>query len=151
MTTLLALDPGAKTGWALYQVFGAIWHLTGCGVVTPEDTVPDNKPQIVVIENPEIYPNSQARPKDILTLARIVGRYQERYREAKHIELVAPHKWKGSIPKDIMLARIEAAIPARDGGAVAAYKGGYRHNMIDAIGLGTWALMQPFTVTRIGK
>jgi|ERR1700690_2820420 len=144
--SLLALDPGARTGWASY-VGG---KLVGCGVVSPNELLETpGKGDMVVIENPQIYPNSPARPADILKLARIVGRYEERYGYRwKHIELIEPHQWKGSVPKDIMLKRIEDATPLTDRPALLAYQGGYRHNMIDAVGLGRWALKQPFCTKR---
>jgi hypothetical protein len=145
MTTLLAIDPGAKTGWALYQKFTEGWTLTGCGVTDPSGGIPIQPRDIVVIEEPQIYPNSPARPADILKLQRIVGRYEERFSGAKYVHFVHPHAWKGSVPKEIMLSRIEVNTPLRDRPAMANYKGGYRHNMIDAIGLGRWALTQPFT------
>lgn len=146
MTTLLAIDPGAKTGWALYHPFNEGWTLTGCGVGTPNDLgfIPPRNISIVVIEEPQIYPNSPARPADILKVQRIVGRYEERFSTAKYMHFVHPHAWKGSVPKDIMLARIEVNTPLRDRPAMASYKGGYRHNMVDAVGLGRWALTQPF-------
>lgn len=139
--SLLAIDPGAKTGWAWY-ICGT---LVGCGVVTPDQDPGTPKTDMVVIENPQIYPYSPARPADILTLARIVGRYEERYgRRAAVVKLVHPHEWKGSIDGDIMCKRIEAATPLQDRPALLSYKGGYRHNMIDAVGIGRWALKQPF-------
>ena len=143
---LLAIDPGSKTGWAWYG--GG--RLLGCGVVSPSDTIEVPRGlDMVVIENPEIYPNSPARPADILKLARIVGRYEERFSaRAKYLELVPPHKWKGSVSKDIMLKRIEESTPLLDRPAMLAYQGGYRHNMVDAVGLGRWALKQPFVTKR---
>jgi hypothetical protein len=143
-TSLLALDPGAKTGWAAFQRFDAGWKLTAGGVMSPDDAYPARVMyDQVVIENPVIYPHSKARPADILTLARIVGRYQERY-ACSRIELVEPRRWKGSIDGDIMLRRIEAALNAADRAVYDAVKCGYKHNFTDAVGLGKWALMQPF-------
>lgn len=146
-TSLLAIDPGARTGWALFLEVGG-WHLAASGVVSP--TEPPTWPGLskidqVVIENPVIYPHSKARPKDILTLARTVGRYQERF-DRHPIELVEPRTWKGSVDGDIMVRRIEAALTPRD---LAAYgkatcRSSEKHNMTDAVGIGQWALKQPF-------
>jgi hypothetical protein len=146
-TSLLAIDPGARTGWAFYLDVGG-WFLQACGVAQPdEDFCPFAQVKDVVIENPQIYPQSRARPNDILTLARIVGRYEERFRAAR-VRLVKPREWKGSINGDVFCARIEASLPERDRPALSAYRGGYRHNCVDAVGLGAWALRQPwFTKT----
>lgn len=149
-TSLLAIDPGARTGWALFIELAGVFRLSACGVASP--TEPPTWPGMkkidqVVIENPVIYPNQKARPKDILTLARIVGRYQERF-DASPIELVEPREWKGSIDGDVMIHRIEGAFDAGDKRIVDTYLSKMsttnRGNAIDAIGLGKWALRQPF-------
>ncbi len=147
MTYLLALDPGARTGWALFHDLSG-WHVAAAGVFSPTDPciVPVKTLDFVVIENPVIYPNSRARPADILKLARIVGRYEERFasRTRHPVQLVEPRQWKGTIDGDIMVARIEAAMTEADRITLAGYRGGYRHNAVDAIGLGYWALRQPW-------
>ena len=140
MTSLLALDPGARTGWAFFRRWPHEgWVLEGAGVVTPAESLGVSHPDFVVIENPQIYPNSKARPADILTLARLVGRYEERFRKTK-VLLVLPRQWKGTIDGDVMIARIEAALTPDEAAVCAAYQGGYGHNMIDAIGLAKWAV-----------
>ncbi len=140
--SLLAIDPGARTGWAAFGLYASGWQLQGAGVVTP-DAEFAHRMDLTVIENPVIYPNSRARPADILKLARIVGRYEERFKDS-YVELVEPRKWKGTVDGDIMVRRIEAAMTPYEKEVLAAYKGGYRHNAVDAVGLGKWALRQPF-------
>lgn len=143
MKTLLALDPGAHTGWALYDKFGEQWTLRGGGVFNPYRGFPKElgKPPAVVIENPRITPTTP-NPEDIIKVARIVGRFEEKFWESTVI-LVRPSEWKGTINGDIMVKRIEAETPLRDRPGLLSYTGGYRHNMIDAIGLGRWLLKQP--------
>lgn len=145
MTSLLAIDPGACTGYALFQKYAeGRWALVNAGAYPPDRRV-FLEPYTVVIESPQIYPNSKARPADILTLARIVGRYQERYDSSEQV-LVSPHEWKGSVNGDIMIARIESALNRTEIEIAARAdlpKSKY-HNMIDAIGIGKWALRQPF-------
>ncbi len=145
-TSLLAIDPGAKTGWALFLEPGG-WHLAACGVVSPKD--PPTWPGVkdldqVVIENPVVYSHSPVPPAKLMKLARIVGRYEERFAHAKNVELVEPRTWKGSVDGDIMLRRIEASLNPVDRAMHDSYMGGYKHNMTDAVGLGLWALKQPF-------
>lgn len=141
MTSLLTIDPGLRTGWAYFRRWVERgWQLDGAGVVEPNVSLGVSSPDIVIIENPQIYPHSKARPADILKLARLVGRYEERFRRASLTLLVAPRDWKGTIDGDIMVTRIEAGFTAEERMIATAYKGGYRHNMIDAIGLGKWSV-----------
>jgi hypothetical protein len=144
VTSILAIDPGAHTGWALLLDIDG-WHVAACGVVAPSDRTwrPLKRIGVVVIEDPQIYPHSKARPADILKLARIVGRYEERFADCPQ-QRIKPREWKGSIDGDIMVRRIEAAFTPRDRGAFDAFKGGYRDNALDAIGLAKWATRQPF-------
>jgi hypothetical protein len=141
---LLAIDPGAQTGFAVFERVGpgAPWNLIQANVLPPGLNLPMVvAPDIVVIEMPKVYPNGRARPNDLMTLACIVGRYQERYRNAKQ-HLVYPRNWKGSIDGDIMSARIKAALTPHEQGLAATFK--FDHNMLDAIGMGKWALRQPW-------
>lgn len=139
---LLALDPGAKTGAAVFvRSDSEGWTLLGARTCSPDDVsrLPWGPVNVVVIENPEIYARSKARPRDILKLARIVGRYEERFLGST-IRLVTPHEWKGSIDGDIMTKRILASLNAVEARLCA----GVDHNAIDAVGIGKWALRQPW-------
>jgi hypothetical protein len=142
--SLLAIDPGARTGGALFMCFAGVWTLTWAGVVRPTDRerFPVKTADLVVIECPtRVY--DQATVGSILKLARVVGRYEELFADT-HVELVEPRAWKGTIDGDIMLKRIEAALTETERQVVGRWTGGYAHNMLDAIGLGKWAIRQPF-------
>jgi hypothetical protein len=143
VVSLLAVDPGAKTGWALYLEAGG-WHLAACGVASPTEhewcPLAPRKIDRVVIENPRIHSQSAARPNDILTLARVVGRYEERFADAKAVCLVEPRKWKGTVDGDIMTSRIRGSLTDQERGAFERSKGD--HNTLDAIGLAKWSLLQ---------
>lgn len=142
MQSLLALDPGKHTGWALYDKLGE-WTLRDGGVFDPYKGFPPilMRCQNIVIENPRITPTTP-NPESILKLARIVGRFEEKFWD-RTVILVRPSEWKGTVDGDIMVKRIEAETPLRDRPGLLSYTGGYRHNMIDAIGLGRWLLKQP--------
>lgn len=148
IASVLAIDPGACTGWALFQCFAPGWRMIGAGVASPEENtfpVSARLADLVVIECPERN-YGRMREKDLVTLARVVGRYEERFRSSR-IELVAPRSWKGTIDGDIMTARIEAAMTPAEVAILDTPKRlakSYRHNAIDAVGLGKWALRQPF-------
>jgi hypothetical protein len=147
--SILAVDPGAKTGWCLLLDIGG-WHVAACGVASPDDTtwtpMAPKKLDLVVIEKPMIYPNAKARPNDIITLALVAGRYRERFSEAKRVEYVLPREWKGTIDGDVMTKRIEAALVYKDMPAVNAMRkvatGSVQHNAIDAVGIAKWATLQ---------
>jgi hypothetical protein len=136
---LLAIDPGAKTGYAVFDHAG----LETCGVCAVED-LEHRYVDAVVIESPVIYPHQKARPKDILTLARIVGRYQERFARAAVI-LIEPRAWKGTLSKPKMLARIRKELTPKELAIFEACKGD--DNTLDAIGIGKYFLRAQQTTT----
>jgi hypothetical protein len=145
MSALLAIDPGAATGVAMLFIGpGCPAVLMAADVLAPDDVGwAKYMPDIVVIEDPQIYPHSKARPNDIGKLWKIVGRYIERYKGAS-VRLVHPHEWKGSIDGDIMVRRIEAAMTPAELALLAPLPKGTRHNAVDAIGLAKWSTRQPW-------
>ena len=96
MTTLLSIDPGAATGVALFFIGpDCAPVLVNANVFAPDDVASARyMPDIVVIEDPQIYPHSKARPGDILTLAKLVGRYQERFKNCR-VRLRPPARVEG--------------------------------------------------------
>ena len=143
---LLAIDPGARSGFSLWQRRGLTGPLDiiAAWVTAPNVVREHVTPDLVVIEAPDrIF--GKARPRDILKLSRIVGRYEERYRGSE-VRLVTPHAWKGSVDGDIMTDRIRAALTPREVG----FAKGLDHNGLDAIGLGKWALRQPWMRGPVG-
>lgn len=138
MTTLIAIDPGSCTGYAVFYE----GHLSLVGTTTTY-SVPKLVVDIAVIEFPKFYPQGHPRPNDLLTLAAVAGRYQERYQGAA-IQLVYPRDWKGTIDGDIMCKRIEAAMTDSEKALLPKEAESRRHNAIDAVGLGKWALKQPW-------
>jgi hypothetical protein len=99
----------------------------------------------VWIESQVIYPHSKADPNDILTLAREAGRVAGSCAAAgATVRWVKPAEWKGQLPKDVCHRRVRAlltdeerAILTRDCRGMPASK---RHNVLDAVGIGLWAL-----------
>jgi hypothetical protein len=142
--SLLAIDPGAKTGYAVF--YDGKLALTG--VFEPGDISKNlgSEFDLVAIENPVIYPHSKANPNSILKLARVVGRY-EQYFQACRQRLVEPRDWKGTINGDIMVARILNQMTTPESLVFLKYQGGYKHNAVDAIGLGKWAMRQTWAAT----
>lgn len=140
---ILAIDPGAASGWAIFNV--STKSLTACGL----NNAPIDDPTIdvdrAVIERPHTG-QTKARKEDILTLAIRAGEWGGRILATKGVqaEYIEPTRWKGSTPKDISQARIwsklgadEKEILAKSCEGVAPSK---RNNVVDAVGIGLWAV-----------
>ncbi len=140
---LLAIDPGADTGWA---IFDSCRRLQACGLGDPVfDAAGFGVPERVLIECPKLRPRGEKNPNAILLVARGAGEYAGAYRRSE-VSYLTPNDWKGSTPKDISNARtwaklddkekaiVDAAFkahPGRDGMAPSK-----RHNVLDALGIG---------------
>ena len=139
---LLSIDPGADAGWARFSDAG---KLVACGL--NEGAIHAGTSR-AVIERPMIYPGGRqkARPADVITLAVRAGEWGGRVESFLSItpEYVEPSTWKGQVPKDVHQLRIwarlapdEQELVATAGRGVSASK---RHNIVDAVGIGLWAL-----------
>ncbi len=146
---LLAIDPGADTGWAL---FGR-GVLCACGLGEPPDDV--DSPWMygcefeylkVLIECPRLRPRGEKNPNSILLVARNAGEWGGRYFGVGEVSYLTPNDWKGSTPKATANARTWRSLNEGERGVVdlafAKAKGrkglakGKRHNVLDAIGIG---------------
>lgn len=142
MAFVLAVDPGADTGWAIFD--DDTLKVCGMGV----GGCMRNGITRAVIEKPMIYPGGrqQARPADVIKLAVRAGEWGGRCESWFGIqaEYVEPFRWKGGIPKDIHHARIWAVLKPTEQAIVAdAAKGiapSKRHNLMDAVGIGLYAV-----------
>lgn len=93
----------------------------------------------LVVEGQQIYPRSKGDPNDMLPLAQVVGGVLARVTHIDHHNPL-PREWKGSTPKDVFTARIEAGLTEAERDLVDRLKlpKSLRHNVLDAIGLGKW-------------
>lgn len=135
---LLAIDPGADSGWALFDDSKTLLECgLGRSVITPSHTV---------IEKPRIYPGAKqkARAEDVITLAVRAGEWGGRLEHLSTIRYVEPHQWKGSVPKEIHQPRIWAKLNDKEKSildkACQGMAPSKRHNVIDAVGIGLWAV-----------
>ncbi len=137
----LAVDPGKKTGWALFR--DSI--LVRCGTCPSGKGLPDA--DTLVIEEPRIR-RRHPRPEDIIQLAVLVGGIAAKY---KHVRRIKPEVWKGQLPKDVCWRRAAAHLTQKElvcvcaagriSGATDSWIGlKLDHNCRDAIALGLWAL-----------
>ncbi len=144
---LLAIDPGACSGWALFTTASGM--LVGCGLDDPTKHRWYSLPSIerVVIERPRIYPRGLTKnPNDIVTLALNAGEWAGRYKpHGIKVEYVYPSEWKGQTDKAISHTRTLSALTADEllivppEGKLGLPKS-KRHNLLDAIGLGLFSL-----------
>lgn len=138
---LLSIDPGKHTGWCLWRLDSAS-HKFGV-VAAGLGIIPRLTPDEVIVEHPEIYLRSKARPNDIVKLAFTAGRLVGRY--DCNVVTVLPKEWKGSLDKDqhnrLVMAELLRRLPSSHARVTAVLGGiaeSYRNNVIDAVGLGLW-------------
>lgn len=154
---VFAVDPGWNvTGWAWF----VNKKLEACGIVKVDGDLGDfifNLQNVradlspifagapcVVVEVPLIRPErvERAEPNDLMKLALVAGAAAAVMDSPANTRTVHPSSWKGGRPKKVdnpytlgLLSKAESAI-YKEAEAPASL----RHNMIDAIGLGLWAL-----------
>jgi len=147
MTTLLSIDPGVKTvAWALFRK-GYLVDVQLSRAKSLEEQIGGLQlPEAVakvVIEVPQVYASSP-RAEDLIRLAMVAGAcLKEAGRYGHEIEalLVKPHAWKGTVPKDIHNKRVLKRLDRQERSLVEDVNPkSLRHNAIDAVGIGLWAL-----------
>ena len=101
----------------------------------------------LVVECPQVYTRGKSKgdPEDLLPLVALCGAVGARFsapgNEPIVLQTYRPREWKGTVDGDIMCARIEARL--RETGELDAVKWGpksFRHNAIDACGIGLFRL-----------
>lgn len=143
--SLIAIDPGNKTGIAIFRnqkLLGAdveegdlargILHghnFGGC---------------LVVIEFPRWYPHTHKVDwNDLIDLAGVAGRLRGYYeRQNAKVEYVRPRTWKGTVRKDVHNKRVLAALTDEERALLPKRPRtkDYDHNLVDAVGIGLWKL-----------
>jgi hypothetical protein len=128
-----------------------------CGVRSKRAPLPAPVPagdeHIVEVfgERPKIYPHSKVPTSDIITLAIRAGEAVGPYRypadpntPAAKVTYYEPWEWKGSVVKNVHHQRIWGHLGPNERALVAEVAAGMapskRHNMMDAIGIGLFAL-----------
>jgi hypothetical protein len=144
---LLTFDPAAHhVAWASFREA----RLEGCGLIR-ERVAPTLEmkfrasekwaPMRAVVELPQVYNRRGAGdPNDLIAVAVTVGRIAQALGPLTPCEFVHPHDWKGSVPKKVMLGRIEKRLDENELLVLnrADVIPSLRHNVLDAIGIGLW-------------
>lgn len=136
---LLAIDPGADSGWAVF--FHSM--LIACGLGNEPKPLPDRFDTIAV-EHPVIYPHGRTKnPNDIVKLAVNAGEWAGRFRaRVSEVRYIEPRTWKGTIDGDLCNARVLERLDDTERMIVDDATRDQRipakksHNMLDAIGIG---------------
>lgn len=146
-TSLLSIDPGENTGWALFQ-YGA---LVGAGVCLPEEVhscahgTSETRVTVdtLVIEWPrERTHGRRIAASSIIELAARAGVVLGSVPHAKCTR-IHPEEWKGNIPKPrkgetyIIEERVRSILQPHE---LLALPAKLRHDAFDAVGLGLFAL-----------
>lgn len=142
---LVTVDPGkAACGWAEFDAT----TLIACGfeAVNGMRNVfrrlhDENVCFDLIIERPQVYPHAKLRgdPNDLIDVALTAGAVFA-MALIPYADFVRPRVWKGTRPKNIQCAAIEAALRPHerhvlDRCGLPSHK---RHNVVDAIGIGLW-------------
>jgi len=151
---LLAIDPGAMFGWALFRdgklvdsghcskkAFYA-WKLSPQAIRAGQKLPPEASTMlggIVVGETPNYRhqgssKKGQATPNDLITLGILLGELVGLYRrKVDVVEFVTAQEWKGSLGKDICHNRIKRFLEPDETMPD-------NHNARDAVGIGLFKL-----------
>ena len=153
---IVGIDPGSKcVGWSMVATYGQ--QLLNCGVVrgkTPTEVHEEGAgisaflrsrcgtiPVLVVIECPQVYPKRthwKGPPNDLIRIA-LVGGMVVGSMSFTEVEVIRPHDWKGSVPKEVMLGRIQKRLTSVEMQHVLNVDPpSLRHNAIDAVGIALW-------------
>ena len=150
MRVLVAVDPGKfHAGWCRFRGL----RLIAAGIVrdlpTPWDVAYAvaeaselESADIVVSESQQAYARGPGNPNDLIPLAYASGGVLALAQPTAIRKNPLPRQWKGSTEKKIWTARIEAALAPYELAIIDAIgtTKKYRTDVLDAAGLGLWAL-----------
>ena len=145
--SVIAIDPGATTGWAVFGG-GDLWE-AGYTRMIHLTELPDVPllPAILIVELPVIYPMGKGKgdPNDLIKLAELAGMIRGWYlTRAPGIvtATVTPRTWKGTVPKKIHNERVLGRLTSKERDILPKRPRAqdFDHNMVDALGIGLWQL-----------
>lgn len=93
-------------------------------------------PARIVAELPQDRGQARVPPADLIALSVVLGWTLGALGEPA--TLISPSEWKGSTPKAQHQPRIIAALSAEEAAMIPS--GALAHNVIDAVGIGLWAV-----------
>jgi hypothetical protein len=158
---LLSIDPGVTCcGWAYWRD----GKLVLCGLSRTKEVGIEaricahdfrrhwlyGQPDFIVIEKPEVYQQRfwKGDPRDLVELAMVVGGIIAQFPGVR-VRAVFPKEWKRQVPKSVSESRTLAKLSELEKnksespevfGEPDTAPPSLLHNMMDAIGIGLWAL-----------
>lgn len=159
----IAIDPGANTGLAFFQD-GKLYAATSLphkyALPRVRRELEDGlrvSPVRIVGERPQVYAvgKGQADPNDLITLALKMGAFfglADMY-GVEHVELL-PATWKRQLPKHVAGQRIANSLTSDERESVRnlnALSKTVKHNAIDAIGIGLFAVGRSFLTSNYAQ
>lgn len=134
---VLAIDSGGDWAWA--YVAGGV--LRGCGLRALPDPIPPCTR--LVIERPHTGV-ARASKKDLITLAIRAGEVGGVLRRLTGIEpeYIEPQRWKGSVDKKVMNARVRAKLKPEELAHLVGLSKTKEHNVLDAIGIALYCVQR---------
>lgn len=91
----------------------------------------------LVVEVPQVYRGAQQKgdPDDLLQLVGVEGWVAGLLRAVRVVGY-RPREWKGQVPKDVHVRRIEAILLPEEKARMQKCPASLRHNMLDGVGIG---------------
>ena len=145
---LVSIDPGAKlAGVALWDdneltcawlTRGEDWRDTALNVSREvHQRIPRLDDVDVAIERPQVYVQSKQKgdPNDLITIALMAGGAAS-LTATGLVTVYLPREWKQSVPKEIMVRRIQARLTSEERARVELPAPSLAHNVWDAVGIG---------------
>lgn len=141
---MLCVDP-SKPG----NNTGVVWFVNGylskADLNTRSVAYSPYVPSVLLVEFPQYYhENQEEDPNDLLQVARCVGQWEEWAAAIDPpgclVVRVHPREWKGQTPKKIHNARVLERLIPNELATIPKLPESKLHNVLDAIGLGLWAL-----------
>jgi hypothetical protein len=136
MAWLISIDPGKTPGIAVFKD----GVLVDCGIDTSQTPYAPSGPDFqCVCEIPQVYRIGKGKgdPNDLVMVAACAGRMTALF---PNPSFVKPERWKAQVDGDIMCDRIVKFLTPGEASKIPNYPDSYRHNVIDAIGIGLWKL-----------
>lgn len=138
--SLTAVDPGENAGLAFFAGGELVW----CALANDDFEIRGawSVPDHMVIEIPLYSDQTEGKdPQALIKLAIRAGQWLERIKpRVTRARRVYPGQWKGSVPKKIHNARVIGRLAPSEFARIPKLPESKLHNVIDAIGLGLFAL-----------
>lgn len=146
MNVLISIDPGNKMGIAIFKN----GDLSDCGLLRTEklrelemvmsQICAEVMPTDAVIEIPRVYDRRywKGDPNDLVQLAKQAGVVMGVILKCCDVQEYYPQDWKGQRPKDVDNQYTLSLLSEKEKDVLkhAKIPASYRHNVIDAIGIG---------------